>query len=228
MRRTALILAGLLCTAALVASDSGGEIRGQLSITRTLTKKRVVLPAYQVRGVTPQSRPAETAPINEWERVAVYIEGENAPRKEPFKVSIDQKGQRFDPDTVVVPVGSTVAFPNSDPIFHNVFSLSKAKQFDLGFYKAGDTRQVKFDQPGVVQVYCHLHSDMSAAILVVPNAWYKRPDSTGAFSFADIPAGAYRLVVWHKSAGFFYRQIKIVPGGVTNIAVEIPLEVEAP
>jgi hypothetical protein len=129
---------------------------------------------------------------------------------------------------VVVPVGSTVSFPNSDPIFHNVFSLSRVRKFDLGFYPEGQTRLVKFDKPGVVQVYCHLHPDMNAAILVVPNAWYTRPDEKGAFAFSGIPIGTYQMVVWHKAAGFFRKEIQVSEGTPTKVSMEIPLELSEP
>ena len=85
------------------------------------------------------------------------------------------------PDLVVVPVGSTVSFPNMDPIFHNIYSLSKPRTFDLGSYDKGETRKVMFPKPGIVDVYCHLHPNMAATIVVTPNRWYARPDRSGQF-----------------------------------------------
>ena len=125
-----------------------------------------------------------------------------------------------------MPVGSTVSFPNSDPIFHNVFSLSKVKAFDLGYYPAGQTRTVRFDRAGIVQVFCHLHSNMSAAIVVVPNAWSTRPDRDGAYALRSIPRGRYRLIVWHKSAGFFEREIDLRAFDSLPVDFNIPLETE--
>jgi plastocyanin len=201
------------------------DLRGQLSITRVLTKQRVTLPAYQVRGVTPATHAEEANRVlSEWDRVVVYLEGDRAPEAAPVTAAVNQKGQKFDPEIVVVPAGSTVSFPNADPIFHNVFSLSKARQFDLGFYPAGQTRAVRFDKPGVVQVYCHLHPDMNAAILVVPNAWYARPDNRGAFSFSGIPPGTYQVVVWHKSAGLFRKRIQVAAGAGAKVEMEIPIQ----
>src|SRR6202034_1246704 len=92
---------------------------------------------------------------------------------------IAQVDRRFSPDLLVVPVGSTVSFPNMDPIFHNIFSLSKPKAFDLGSYNKGETRKVVFAKPGVVEVYCHLHPNMAAIIVVTPNRWYARSDRSG-------------------------------------------------
>jgi hypothetical protein len=136
---------------------------------------------------------------------------------------LDQKNTRFEPEILVIPIGSTVSFPNSDPVFHNVFSLSKAKQFDLGYYPAGQSRTVKFERLGVVQVYCHLHPQMSAAVLVVPSAWHTKPLKDGAFSLSGIPAGTQTLVAWHKSAGFFRRKVELSENGSVEVELTIPI-----
>jgi len=222
MKKAAQAIVWLICATGLAAQAQ--ELRGQLYITRTLTKQRVAVPTYDVRGPAPHAKPKDTPAPNEWSRVAVYLEGAGAPAATKATAKINQVGQRFDPEVVIVPVGSTVSFPNSDPIFHNVFSLSKAKEFDLGFYPAGESRTIKFDKPGIVQVYCHLHSDMNAAILVVPNDWYIQPDNQGAFTFSNIPAGTYQVGVWHKSAGFFRREVRIPEHGTANISIEIPID----
>jgi len=112
----------------------------------------------------------------------------------------------------VLPVGSTVSFPNMDPIFHNIFSLSKAKSFDLGSYDKGKTREVVFPKPGVVDIYCHLHPNMAATIVVTPNRWYTRSDKSGQYRIEDVPPGKYTVVAWHKSAGFFKKSIVVEAG----------------
>src|SRR4029077_20976887 len=104
--------------------------------------------------------------------VAVYIEGGlGSIASGALKASIEQRDRRFVPDLIVIPAGSAVSFPNFDPIFHNVFSLSKAKNFDLGTYAKGQRRLVSFPPAGVVAVYCHLHPNMSASIVVPPSQW---------------------------------------------------------
>ena len=95
-------------------------------------------------------------------RVVIYIEGTGSPADHPITETITQTGRRFSPELVVIPAGSSVSFPNMDPIFHNVFSLSKAKSFDLGNYSKGETRVVSFSKPGIVYVDCHLHPNMAA------------------------------------------------------------------
>ena len=223
--RFMVLVVSLFALSGLNATPPAESIQGQLVLTRALTRRRVVLPEYSVRGATPAKRPEINGAIREWDRVAVYLEGGNPPKAAPINATMTQSNQRFDPEMLVVPVGSIVSFPNSDPVFHNVFSLSKVREFDLGYYSAGQTRTVKFSTAGIVQVYCHLHSDMSASILVVPNAWYTRPDGNGAFSFSGIPPGAYQVVVWHRSAGFFRQQIQVSAGSMTKVSVEIPLAV---
>ena len=222
MRRIALMIGGLIAGTMLPAA-AAQEIQGRLSVTRNLTKQRVVLPTYTLRGVSPHKHNLTPSPIKEWERVVVYLESEKAPAAPKLTATLNQSGQRFDPEMLVVPVGSTVSFPNSDPIFHNVFSLSKTRQFDLGNYPSGKTRTITFDKPGVVQVFCHLHPDMNATIMVVPNAWFTRPDEHGAFAFSGLPSGAYQVVVWHKSAGLFKQRIRVSQGTVAKISMEIPV-----
>src|SRR6202011_3296455 len=100
--------------------------------------------------------------VNEFDRLVVILEGSTDRPKPAESVVIEQKNMRFEPDFVVVPVGSTVQFPNADPIFHNIFSLSKSQPFDLGYYPQGQSRTVKFHNPGVIQVYCHIHANMYA------------------------------------------------------------------
>jgi plastocyanin len=215
---------------AVAVSDSG-VIAGRVVITKALTRKRVSMPAYNMRGVslaTPDSATVAgaTSGLDEFSRVVVYLEGPGLAAGKPTTVTLTQKDRHFDPEVVVVPVGSTVSFPNDDPIFHNVFSLSKVKSFDLGYYPAGQTRLVRFSQPGVVQVYCHLHADMSAAVLALDTDKWTRPDEAGSFSFRDLPAGTYELVAWHRSAGFFRRKITIRSGETLPVNFTIPLHTE--
>jgi hypothetical protein len=136
---------------------------------------------------------------------------------------MEQVNRRFSPDLLIVPVGTTVSFPNMDPIFHNIFSLSRPKSFDLGSYDKGETRKVKFSKPGVEFVYCHLHPNMAAAIVVTPNRWFAQVDGSGHYRIPNVPPGKYTLVAWHKAAGFFRRQVVIGPDRNTIADFFIPL-----
>jgi plastocyanin len=209
----------------LTASAPASDISGHILITKKLTRKHVTPVTYNLRGVSPTAADFVNAqPVNEFNRVVVFLEGENAGAEDPKRLELVQKNRRFDPEMVVVPVGSSISFPNSDPVFHNVFSLSKTKEFDLGYYPSGQTRLVKFDQSGVVQVYCHLHPNMYAAIVVVPNRWHARPSDDGSFSWQDVPPGRYRVIAWHMSAGAFRKEIQVPENGLADVVIKVPVQ----
>jgi plastocyanin len=215
------------------AAASQAALAGRVVVTKVMTKKRVTLPAYDLRGATVNSpAPERTAggnpAVDELSRVVIYLEAPGLKPAAPTQGTLTQKNRGFEPEIVVIPVGSTVSFPNQDPIFHNVFSLSKVKQFDLGYYPAGETRTVKFDRPGIVQVYCHIHPDMSAAILVLATPSWTRPGPDGAYSLSGIPPGEYDLVAWHRSAGFFRRHITISDGTTRADDFVIPVKESEP
>lgn len=208
----------------------GGEITGHVRVTTTLTKKRVSLPQVYERHVAIAPPQPRNDREDELRRVVVYLEGQvrsgrTATASAPAR--IDQKNRRFEPEVLAVEAGAAVSFPNSDPIFHNVFSLSRIKQFDLGNYAAGETRTVTFDEPGLIQLHCHLHPNMSGAILVTPNRWHTQPDTAGNFLLKDVPPGRYSITAWHKSAGYFRRRIQVPVAGAASIDFEIPLPAEA-
>ncbi len=217
----------LLLLAGLQSLSSAAELNGRVLVTRKLTKKRVTLPVYQLRGASPAPDHDLPQPVNEYGELAVFLEGSASDAGKPVRVELRQEGQQFAPRLLVVPVGSTVSFPNADPVFHNVFSLSGAKKFDLGYYPAGQTRLVKFDEPGVVQVYCHLHPNMYAAIVVAPNRWYAQPGEDGTFSLHDVPPGTYTLVTWHMNAGYFRKSVRVTSEPSTDVLLNIPIRDEA-
>ncbi|MBL8214502.1 MAG: hypothetical protein JNK87_27515 [Bryobacterales bacterium] len=210
----------------LAGSCAASVIDGTVVIKRKLTRSRVTTSAntYQ-RGTAVPVGPAD---LNgglgaEYRRVVVYLEGA-LPQAEPTTAVLEQKNRQFLPEAVVIPVGSSVSFPNLDPIFHNVFSLSKSKAFDLGNYPQGQTRLVTFSRPGVVFVNCHLHPNMAAAIVVTPNAWFARLDGAGKFQIPQVPAGSYTVVAWHKAAGFFHQKVAVGVDGRVAVDFFIPLE----
>ncbi len=211
-----------LCFIAFGPVSAAANLSGQIVITKKLTKKQVTLPSYQHRGASPAPAPVDSGTINEYGDMVVFLEGGPSDVEKPVHMELVQRNQRFEPQLLVVPAGSTVSFPNADPIFHNVFSLSGAKKFDLGYYPEGHTRTVKFDEPGVVQVYCHLHPNMYAAVVVTPNQWYTRPADDGTFALNSIPPGTYQLVAWHTRAGFFRRTIRVETDNPPRVVLNIP------
>jgi plastocyanin len=112
-----------------------------------------------------------------------------------------QRDTSFQPHLIIVPAGTTVRFPNEDKFFHNVFSYSKTKRFDLGRYPRGEAKSVTFDETGAVTVLCEIHKWMRAAIVVVENRYFATVDESGSFRIADVPPGKYQLVFWHPERG---------------------------
>jgi plastocyanin len=203
------------------------DIRGTVVIEKKLTRRTVTASAgaYQ-RGVAVDLGPSSADPLKfERSHVAIYLENEfSAPSGTPNQIaaSIVQTHREFQPDLVVIPAGATVSFPNFDPIFHNVFSLSKPKSFDLGNYPQGETRMVTFAKPGIVFVNCRLHPNMAASIVVSPTRWVTKADSDGRFDL-NVPAGEYTVVAWHKSAGYFRQRVTVSEGQAAEARFLIPL-----
>jgi plastocyanin len=203
-----------------------GDVSGHALVTKRLTKKALSPIVYNLRGTTAPAAPPDSTLVNEFDRMVMILEGGKLPPRAPISVVLNQQGARFDPELVVVPTGSTVQFPNLDPIFHNVFSLSKTRKFDLGYFPQGQSRSVKFNDAGIVQVYCHIHANMYAAIVVTDSPWYTKPGADGSFSFSNVPAGNYRLTVWHKIAG--YRKVNVVvpETGSVDLNISVPVDME--
>ena len=210
----------------LTGGLQAGDITGRAVVTKRLTKKRVAPIVYNLRGAAPPAEAADAEPVNEFDRMVVILEGGAQPPKAPVTAVLDQRNLRFDTGVIVIPIGSTVEFPNYDPIFHNVFSLSKAQPFDLGFYPRGQSRSVKFNRPGVVQVYCHIHSNMYAAIVVTDSPWFAKPASDGSFSWTGVPAGHYRLTAWHNIAGLHAIDVTVPDTGKVDVSIRVPVDVE--
>jgi plastocyanin len=212
---------------ASILLSQAADIEGTVIIERTLTKRKVTLPigAYE-RGIAVPSGSSAASSGLAFERthVVVYLEGD-LPSK-PTAAVMEQKNKQFVPDLLAVSAGSTISFPNLDPIFHNVFSLSKAKEFDLGNYPKDKTRLVNFPKPGIVFVNCHLHPNMTAVIVVTPNSAHTRPDESGRFLLASVQPGVYTIVAWHKAAGFFRQTITVTDGPPAPVRFLIPLSAE--
>jgi plastocyanin len=231
----------MLAIAALAAGANAEDIAGTITIHRKLTRRSVTaaVSVYDRGAEVKLGKAADEDPLDfERSHVAVYLERDDAPgtkaKAEQELVGnelqvadkpqiMEQRDRQFSPDFLVVPAGAAVSFPNMDPIFHNIFSLSKAKSFDLGSYDQGKTRKVVFSKPGIVSVYCHLHPNMAATIVVTPSRWYARSDVTGHFHIPDVPPGRYTVVAWHKTAGYFRKSIVVEAGQQASVNFLLPL-----
>jgi plastocyanin len=149
--------------------------------------------------------------------------GGETPRPAPARGKvITQRNKTFIPHVLVVPVGSKVSFRNDDPIFHNVFSLSKPNDFDTGLYKQGATYQQTFKRAGVVQVLCNIHSSMLGIVVVVDTPYYAQADNSGAFTIKGVPPGDYELKAWHEAASKPVEQrISVGPGGTRGLSLQV-------
>jgi len=148
----------------------------------------------------------------------VYLD--SAPRQafdelRPGRARMSQRGEEFVPRLLAVTIGTTVDFPNNDTTFHNVFSLSRAKTFDLGRYRPGRTGSVLFDRPGVVPIFCDIHTHMSAYVLVFSHPFFAVTDTAGRYSIAGVPPGTYQLDVWSELGTAQPLRMTVAAGQVT-------------
>jgi plastocyanin len=149
-------------------------------------------------------------------RSVVYLE--SAPRaafdqRDEPRAKLDQRNEAFVPHVLAIVAGTTVDFPNNDKTYHNVFSLSSTKSFDLGRYAVGRSKSVKFDRPGIVRVFCDIHSHMSAFILVFAPRHFAVTDDEGRYRLENVPPGAYNVIAWNESAPSETRRVVIPESG---------------
>jgi plastocyanin len=172
-----------------------GNIRGRVDV-RGATTMRDMRPDPSSLGMSSMRDPFERR------RSVVYLE--TAPRGafdpgEERRAQMDQRNERFEPHVLAIVAGTWVDFPNDDRTYHNVFSLSKTKEFNLGRYAVGRSKAVRFERPGVVRVFCDIHSHMTAFILVFAHRYFAVTDEEGKYRLDGVPPGTYTLVVWNET-----------------------------
>ena len=215
-----LLLVGTWTPAVRTAVDAG-TIRGVVRLKAKVRGNPLPTAAYAPRSVERHDPP----PTPEIRHVLVYLRG--APFRGTLPATtreVVQEHEAFVPRIVAVTTGSTVSFPNADPIFHNVFSLSGTGSFDLGRYPRGQSRDRVFTKPGLVKVYCHIHSHMSASILVLDHPYFSIPEQDGSFTLSNVPAGTYTIVGWHERIGERARVVQVRPGASASIELSLPVE----
>jgi plastocyanin len=185
-------------------SASAGVIRGTLSVASRPVVTAAMNPypgqASSIAGAQASTQGLPSDAVIYVEEVPAEVKAKLAAAA-PESPDLAQKDQAFVPRVLAVAAGTTVDFPNLDPIYHNVFSLSPVQRFDLGKYPHGASRQVTFDKPGLVKVYCDIHSNMEAFVFVLPHHAFARPSTSGEFALPDLPQGHYVLHVWHPDLG---------------------------
>jgi len=212
------------------AGTSLGTLTGSVTLGRKLSAHRMKFSLYADanRAGTELASPSMT---DELQNVVVYLEhvrdGAAAPSIPREPVRMEQEGLAFRPHVLPILKGTTVEFPNRDLLFHNVFSLSKSASFDLGRFPQNASKSLKFATPGIVKVFCHIHSDMSGVIVVLDNGFYASPGEDGRFVIDGIPPGEYRVVAWHERAHRAAKTIHIEAGKASVVDFEIPLTEDA-
>ncbi|MCG3119998.1 MAG: hypothetical protein ALAOOOJD_02560 [bacterium] len=244
-----VVLAAMLCplagagspvwgVAVVLAQGSSGQLRGRVELkTPMVDDSRII--SKEISALYQKNAPL--APST-YEPLSFVIYLENAPGAPngqlwtpPAKIAhevsppaaqprlvMDQKSLTFVPHVLPILVGSTVEFPNSDPVYHNVFSFSPAKTFDLGRYPAGRAKAITFDKPGLVKVYCDMHSQMNAFILVLVNPYFTLTDENGNYTLRDIPAGTYKAKAWFARLPEKTVTVTIRPGETTALDFVFP------
>jgi plastocyanin len=202
------LVAGAAPSAFQAPKPAGGTILGRVDV--------------RLEAAPPAGRPGVAdlgthAPRDTPDRMRSVVYLETAPQAAfeaptPGRASLDQRNEAFSPYVLAITVGSTVDFPNSDRTYHNVFSLSRAKRFDLGRYPRGQSRAVRFDKPGVVRVFCEIHSHMSAWILVFAHRYFATTDADGRYRIGGVPAGGYTLAVWTDGSVRARRELRVEDG----------------
>jgi plastocyanin len=197
MRR--LLFPALLLLAAAMPAHEGAELRGTVELLQD--GRRVVQGVQEAVVFFTPAREARMPAAKPVEMVTV--------RKE------------FRPRVLIVPVGTTVRFPNQDPILHNVFSVSGGNAFDVGLYGKGVGKQATFREAGLVRVFCNVHQSMTAYILVLGTSWSATPDAKGAFKLAGLPAGPGTVSVWHERGELLNQQVTLPAAGPLRLALPV-------
>ena len=196
-----------------------GRIAGRVALTAAISSP-LASASYASRRVERPSTPA----ANELSNVVVFVE--DAPRTgslPAMRARNAQQGAAFSPRVVAITRGSIVDFPNADPYFHDVFSLSRVASFDLGSYPRGSSRSWQFPKAGIVKVYCHIHSHMSASILVFDHPYFTIPRADGTFSLDELPAGTYQVSAWHERIGENTQSVRVEAGRAADIEFSLPV-----
>jgi plastocyanin len=151
----------------------------------------------------------------------VYIDQPPAEKPKPPSKPVEivtQKDATFNPHVLPILAGTTVEWPNRDEIYHNVFSFSDAKQFDLGLYKNEDKpKVVTFDKPGRVDVFCSIHKDMHCIILSLESPYFATTDHKNHYSITNVPAGTYRLKAWHERLPAVVKEVTVPAEGEVKV-----------
>jgi plastocyanin len=208
----------LLCCGVLFAGTIRGRVRAE---ARPEIQEDIESGKYESR----KYKFLERINYDELKDFIVYVDHPGLASNQipnTLKVII-QKDGTFRPHILPVLVGTTVEWPNNDEIYHNVFSMSEPKPFDLGIYKSNETKRVTFDKPGRVDVFCSIHTKMNCIVLVLENPFFAATDKSGNFTITNVPAGTYPLKAWHERLPSQVKNVTVTDTG--EVTVEFVLGV---
>lgn len=202
-------------------AESPGVVTGTVELEVAGEVDPPMLSPYARRRYRPPT-PSPAAPGSP-ENVVVYVlvEGAGAPSMRDTSVAIAQRDRTIIPHVTAVPAGTRIEFPNRDDVYHNLFSLSDPHPFNLGRYPPGESRSEVFPEPGVVRLFCDIHSEMGGVILVLDTPWLARPDEDGRYRIAGVPPGRHRVVAWHETAGADTVEV-LVERGTVRVDFRLP------
>ncbi len=202
------------------SSVYAGEIIGLIQIKLKAPDPQAPISpfAHNRGGAEPRVVPAESR------QSVIYLSAspllpEGVPPLEP--PVMDQRNLTLIPHILPILVGSTVLFPNSDALYHNLFSLSPARKFDLGRYPKGASKSTTFMIPGEVHIFCDIHPSMSAVILVLPNKFFSMADSNGEFRLVDVPAGTWTINAWHEQLSEVSQTVNVPQSGSVSVILNL-------
>ncbi|MCC7032038.1 MAG: hypothetical protein IT179_04295 [Acidobacteria bacterium] len=189
------------------ATAGTAVIEGRVAIP---PRKRAPLPHYP-------NQPQQPGPP-EPPKAAVYLEGTFPPGPTPRRVALGQRDLQFNPGLLIIQRGTPVDFPNQDDLYHNVFSYSKTKRFDLGRYRKDEKPPViTFDRVGIVRLACEIHEHMEGVILVVDTPYFQKTDADGAYRLEGLPAGRFVLKAWVSEKLVYERPVVLTPGATLRV-----------
>jgi plastocyanin len=200
--------------------DAVGVVSGTVRLRAESGDRPPMLSPYSRSRYRPPSRPpvASSSPEN----VVVYLRpSAGMPQGQRTPAVISQRARTIIPHVTIVETGTQIDFPNDDDVFHNIFSLSGPKRFNLGRYPPGESRSEEFDRAGVVRLFCDIHSEMGGVIVVVDTPYFTKPDAQGRFRIADVAEGEYVAIVWHEVAGTDSARVVVTPGGDARVDFDL-------
>jgi plastocyanin len=211
--RSAPVVGAAGTTVGRSTAARAGSIRGRVELRR-------VAPAIERRPGVADFGPPRARDVPDRFKSVVYLE--SAPRgafeqSEGGHAVMDQRNETFVPHVLAITTGTTVDFPNSDRIYHNVFSLSKTERFDLGRYAVGHSRSVRFDRAGIVRVFCDIHSHMNAFILVFSHPFFAVSDAEGRYHIDNVPPGTYNVIAWNEGVSSDAQAITVPDGAAADL-----------